>query len=65
MIRWYLPKVALMRRKDVEGSVVHEYVHVLMNSIERLLPEGASTEQCEYATENVAQALLGARAATP
>jgi len=59
-IRWYLPVCASMGREALEAVLVHEYAHVLMGAINDRLKPG-SDEHAEYATENVARALLALR----
>lgn len=63
-IKWWLGHVATCARADIESAVVHEYVHCLLNSMERQVPEAKrNNECCEYAVENVTKALLAQDAA--
>lgn len=55
----YLPTVANHTDEDLEGIIVHELVHVLINPMESLMKD-RDTNQCELAVENVALALMAA-----
>lgn len=63
-IRWSLPNVAGVDDKYLDGTVVHELVHVLLSPMESLLRtdegehSGAVNGTCEYAVEAVARAIL-------
>lgn len=57
-IRWYLGRVATLDDNDLENSVVHEYVHVLLAVMEKHLPERyRNSENSEHAVENITRAL--------
>lgn len=62
-IRWSLTVCASMGHDELEGVVVHELAHVLLGVLDDRLKAG-SDDHCEYATENVARALLAVRDAT-
>lgn len=55
---WYLPRCTSLDDDELEEAVVHEYVHVMDNSLESMMPENADAERMEYATQNIAHALV-------
>ena len=55
-INYYLPNFCSMDDEDVEKTVLHELVHVLINPIESQLPDD-DTLHGELACENVVHAL--------
>lgn len=63
-IRWSLPNVAGVDDKYLEGTVVHELVHVLVSPIESQLRTdegdhaGIVNGLCEFAVDEVARAIL-------
>lgn len=54
-ITWYLGKVATLSDETLEGTVVHELVHVLLAPMESHIPEKYN-EQSEFTVENVTRA---------
>ncbi len=56
-IKFYLPIFEDMPEDRIEQIVVHELSHILIGSVHNFSSED-STEITEYATENVARALL-------
>lgn len=57
IVRVYLPAIANHTDGDIEGIIVHELCHILLNPVDSVLPRKFS-DQCELATENVARAFL-------
>lgn len=58
-IRWFLPACTRLSDRDILETVIHEYVHVLHASLEKLLPEEHQThDQLEFATELTARAMV-------
>ena len=57
IIHWYMPNVVGMSDDDLENTVVHEYVHVLLGPLAAHIKNSAA-DLNELATENVARALL-------
>lgn len=56
-IDWHLPRVTALPDERLEDVVGHEFVHVLNASAESAVPT-KDAKLCEYATENVARAIL-------
>lgn len=56
-IRWFLPTCATLTDAQLEATVVHELVHVLLAPMESHVKDRHG-EQCEYAVESVARAFL-------
>lgn len=56
-IRWYMPAIARLTDAELEVTVVHEYVHILLGPVqEHLLAKHG--DLLEMVTENVARALI-------
>lgn len=55
----YLPSLANHTDEEIEGVLVHEIVHVLIDPMESLM-KTKDTSQCELAVENMALALIAA-----
>jgi hypothetical protein len=64
IIHWYLPNIAGMSDDDLENTVVHEYVHVLLGPLANHI-KASGNDLNELATENVARALLATRKGSP
>lgn len=56
-VRVYLPALANHTDDDIDGVMVHELVHILVNSMESSVP-ASKTDKCELAVENVSRAIL-------
>lgn len=56
-VRAYLPAMANHTDDDIDGVMVHELAHILVNPMESAVPE-SKTNQCELAVENVSRAIL-------
>lgn len=56
-ILWYVPNVATIEDDQLEGVVIHEFCHVLLASMECLITPTKHREACEYAIQNVADAI--------
>ena len=54
-INWYLPVIQNIDDDELENMIVHEFVHILINSVDI---EELPNEKLEYATESVARALI-------
>lgn len=62
-IRWSLRAASSQETKYLEGTVVHELVHVLMSGMEQLLRSDDEEKAhvnaiCEHTVETVARAIL-------
>jgi len=67
-IRWSLPNVAGTSEKYLDGTIVHELVHILLSPMESQLrtdqtaddgtPSGIVNGLCEHAVDAVARAIL-------
>lgn len=55
-IRWYLPNVCGLSKKDLNQVVVHEILHGLLASIENHVPD-KRRDHAEYAVELMTTAL--------
>ncbi len=60
VIHWYLPGAVRQTSDELENTLVHEYVHIMLAPTHDRLKAG-SEEHDELATENVARALLATR----
>lgn len=60
VIHWYMSGAVRQTRDELENTLVHEYVHIMMAPVHERLKAG-SEEHDELATENVARALLATR----
>lgn len=56
-IRWHLPSCCGQEDSWIEGTMVHEMVHVLVAPMESQLPNSQS-KLCEHTVETVAKAIL-------
>lgn len=62
-ILWNLPQVAILTDEDLEVTMIHELVHVMNASLWESLPEEIKESHQklnEFATENMARALMSA-----
>lgn len=59
-VKWYLPVACAMTDDYLEGTVVHELVHVLLSPVEQRIPSKYE-EQSEFAVESIAKAILRTR----
>lgn len=61
-VTWRLPILAELDDEKLEGTVVHEFAHILTGAMVQNAPE-ENTQLMEYGTESVARALIWARLA--
>jgi hypothetical protein len=61
-IKWYLPPAAGSTEEYINGTVVHELVHVLVDPMESKL-RGKHDSICEHTVEGIARAILRTRKA--
>ena len=59
VIRWYLARIASLTEDELSEAVVHEFVHVILASMESCVKEKHS-KLCEFAVESMTQAILAA-----
>lgn len=59
-IRWFLPTMLRLSDSEIEATIVHEYVHVLLSPVEERIP-GKYDEMTEYAVESIARAIISVR----
>ena len=62
-IRWFLPEAVALNDAALEGTVVHELVHVLMCAVEGKIPSKYE-DLSEYTVESIARAFLSVRKAS-
>lgn len=55
-IRWYLATAAGQEDEWIEGTVVHEFVHILTAPMEAALPN-SQAKVIEFAVESIARAI--------
>lgn len=55
-VKWYLPIAVRLDDHDLETTLVHELAHVLLSSVEPLVP-AARVKELELATELTARAV--------
>ena len=59
-MRWYLASISRLTKEELDATVAHEYGHLLVAPIERHVKSGYD-EQCEFAVESIARALISVR----
>ncbi len=66
-ITWNLYNVMMVEDETLYGTMIHEYIHVLLAPLDEHLPltKPHVTKQNEFAVESVAQALLHALRTPP
>lgn len=61
-IEWNLPAVARITDETLEEVAIHEYVHVLLNPMEELLPQkGEASKMNEFAVESITRMVQASR----
>lgn len=59
-ILWHTPRVCSIDDTELEVTVVHELIHVLVASMESLITPSKHAKACEFAVQSVTDALLHA-----
>lgn len=62
-IQWFLPACQQISDEELESSVIHEFVHVLINPLCVVSESGDLDLQHEYATETITRAFEWVRLA--
>lgn len=62
-IIWYLPQAALLDTEDLERVAVHEYIHIFLDPLYKLIPDSDDHVATfnEYVTENLTRMVYAAR----
>lgn len=59
-VKWYLPALVRLDEKEVEHTIAHEYIHVMMAPIESKIPD-KHAELKEFVVEGLAKAIISLR----